>query len=780
MKKPRKQEQVNTDALPKWDETLPEFTLEDILAEFGGKSSLQDAPPAAPEAAPAQDAPSAQQDAAAQTQPTKDTQDAPAQKRPPHGRTAAADAPHRPSRFQFIRMENRPAQDEAPQKAPQQPAQDAPHGAPHRKAAEEPARSEQAQAPARPADTKETARAARPHGFRLVGMDGRPLGAPRTRDVPHSTAQAAGSPEEAAAPSPKPDPFSHRRAPEQEAAPHRPPRPVRLFKRTPQTEPEPTLQPDEAFSLYRRQLGTGRLRVALCGVPALFSLLLVLFQQTGWLSIGLLQDTYRLSLLFIGMMLLAAVLCYDTLALGVMQLLQFKPQLHALLAVTVLVGTVDSFRALRQARLPYSAAITLAIFIAGWSEVCRKMALLNTLQVARHAEKPRGIYEVPAVYGQTPGLRSAEGDLKQFMRSLAQPDYTQKIMRVYAPAALLLCAALAALIRMRVQVSFLWVLTVLLLGSLPLGGFLAFSRPYYRLSRRLARHGAAVCGWEGARAFEGTHAILIGDEDIFPKNSVSLNGMKMLPGWPVAKVVGYAAAAVSASGSALGELFEGLLQAEGARHYPVDKYRYYESGGIGAEIMGDIVLLGSLDFMKAMGVHMQGGSRIRQAVYVSVNGELAGIFALKYQTSDAVLRGLNSISHLRHFSMVLATRDFVVNPGFVKHKFGIPADRLIFPSLRERVRLSEQSGAARGVQGAILTQDNFGAFADAAAGGRVLKSAVQSSTWISVAGGLCGILLMALMAWLHAVRILNVGNLLLVLLLWALPCLLIHRWASRY
>ena len=50
-------------------------------------------------------------------------------------------------------------------------------------------------------------------------------------------------------------------------------------------------------------------------------------------------------------------------------------------------------------------------------------------------------------------------------------------------------------------------------------------------------------------------------------------------------------------------LFDRLLQAQFGRRCRADAYRCYDGGGIGAQIGQDVVLVGSLPFMRSMGVH---------------------------------------------------------------------------------------------------------------------------------------------------------------------------------
>ena len=116
------------------------------------------------------------------------------------------------------------------------------------------------------------------------------------------------------------------------------------------------------------------------------------------------------------------------------------------------------------------------------------------------------------------------------------------------------------------------------------GGAVAWSRPWCILSRRLQARGAALYGWTGACRLSGKLVVPISDQDLFPGESVKMNGVKYFGGHTPDQVVAYGSAVISAAGSGLSKIFEEQLEIRGARRYPVSKLRRYEVGGVGAEI----------------------------------------------------------------------------------------------------------------------------------------------------------------------------------------------------
>ena len=322
-----------------------------------------------------------------------------------------------------------------------------------------------------------------------------------------------------------------------------------------------------------------------------------------------------------------------------------------------------------------------------------------------------GIFELPQLLDRADSLRRDEADVDDFMRRLDRPDRAQTVLGVYTALMLPLSGALAYLISTRGENGFVLLWLLLLLGATPSAGALCFSGPFSVLARRLSSFGGALCGWHGAKLF-GAHK--------------------------AGRVIASALAALRAADSPLADLFETLLQAQYGKHLQATRFRVYDNNGIGAEVAGEVILVGSLGFVRSMGVHMPAGTRVRQAVYVSVDGELAGIFAVKYKPSPSTRKGLRDVLANRSFSVVLATRDFLITPELIGAKYELDAQSVIFPPLSERLRLSAIDPEKNGGQGGLIAKDTFGAFASTVAAGRTLKSVSGLSLALSLAAGVLG------------------------------------------
>lgn len=718
-KKKRIPQQVNTVAEP--EEVT--FTLEDIMREFG--SAPAQTPPPTHNATPAQPPepvappkPAEQPKPAVQSKPAASVP--PTVPQPPISVSAAPESrpPQRPHRPEAKKVPVQAPKAPRPRQAPPAPAKSAPSASPR---------------PEAPRHSKHTAPP--------------PVAAKRSPapPVPQPRKQAAKKP-----PAKKPCPA-----------------------------PQPAPTPEQLRKACSRQLGTSRLRLPLCAVLSVLLLALLVYQEYRLNWIPFLANSRTVGTLSVVLWTLCVLLAYNVLVKGFEQLFRLQIGLETLCAVSTVLVAIDAVTALKTAQLPYCAVSALGLTFALWGLSDGYLGNLHTLRMVQSAEEPKAIEQIPAAWNDKSGLFRSECNLGNFMRQLQQPDLTSKAMRIYSPIVLLLSLAISIYLSVTGKLPFVRAWMILLLGSTPLCGFLSYTRPFALLAKRLTKCGGAICGWAGSKIFSGRHILVLRDADVFPSGSISMNGVKLYSGYSMERVISYAAAVTAACESTLAPIFERYRAEQNCRRYSVGMYRYYEVGGVGAEVLDDVVLIGSLRFMNSMGVHMDAGMNVKQAVYLSINGELACVFAMKYKPSASVGSGLSAIARNTHLNAVLATRDFLITPDYLRYKYNVPADSFVYPSVKERLRLSEQDLSGQGTQGALLLKDNFSAFAHTVCGGRSLRTCVLIGTVVDLMAGAVGLILMLLLLFLDAIATASAFNLTLFLLVWTLPGLLLSRSTRR-
>ena len=534
-----------------------------------------------------------------------------------------------------------------------------------------------------------------------------------------------------------------------EKTPHaNPANDIRLVSAPAKEEKAPDVPPSPKEVLAAQRVGMGAVRLRLyLHVPVLLAAVLLLIYDGRGLD--LFPRLTGLSVwLSIALLLLTVILTPETLLRGLRDLFHLHISLYTLAIAAGVLSIVHSLPLIETGGRSYCCVVVIVCYFLQKSIYLDGSGQYYTLKTVCGFDNPMGIYDSPQLYEGTDSLRRSNANVPDFMEHFQREDFPRSILRIYSTAILPLSAAIAYLLSLYRSIRFSEAWLLLLLGAIPCGAMLCYYRPFATLAKRLSAFGGALCGWHGATIFGGCHSIILRDEDLFPLGNISSNGMKLYGSQKPSRVIAYALSALEAAGSPLSVVFDQLLHSQNGKRYHATAYRFYDDGGIGAEVLNDTVLVGSLPFMRSMGVEMPEGARVRQAVYVSVNGELSGVFAIKYKPSSSTRKGLRSVLMNHNFTVVLATRDFLITPEMLAAKYNLNTETIGYPVFSERIRLSEIDPNEKIRQGGLIAKDTFGAFASTVAAGHTLRICSLFSLVLSMTAGILGFVVCALLiAW---------------------------------
>ncbi len=593
--------------------------------------------------------------------------------------------------------------------------------------------------------------------------------------------EAEEEPPRTAAPQPeKAEPYSENWEPEYEQpiGDYVPPRPILFQPRSRLRELKRKLVagPEKRYYDLTEQ-GFGKLQAAI-----FFSILIVLLSAGATVLYALdLVPENRMKLLVFGQffaMLCAGALGAYQLMEGVADFLKLRFTLNTLLVFTFLACFADGVLALRELRVPCCAAFSLHVTMSLLATLHRRQTELGQMDTMRRATHLDSIVAVSEYHDGCQGLLRSEGQVEDFMDNYQAPSGPEQVLNLYALLATLvsmaICVAAAVLHR---SISFgVQVLSVSLLAAVPVTGFIAMTRPAAILQRRFHRLGVVLCGWQGVKGLCRRSLFPVDHSDLFPAGTCKLNGTKYYGSRDPNQVLAYCTALILADGSGLGELFVAQLSSYKDHHYTAHNYRSYEGGGIGAEVCGEPVLMGSSAFLKQMGVEVPEGIHVKQAVYASIDGELSGVFAISYGRASASAAAMNTLCGYRKLRPVLTCCDFILTEDFLKDRFGVHPRKVCLPERDVRKALAAMEPPEDAAALALVTSTGFAPFAYAVTGARSLNNACTMALAVHLVGGILGLAIMAALAVLGSASLLTPINLLLFELVWLIPGWLISEW----
>ena len=485
-----------------------------------------------------------------------------------------------------------------------------------------------------------------------------------------------------------------------------------------------------------------------------------------------------------GLLGLGVLLALDVVLVGLIRAFQLKFGMDTLAALACLFTLADGVQlALSpqpEDRLPYALACLAGLYFQLRGRYHKQLAARLSCRTAAASSHP---YRVTLDEGKWSGRDTYvkwQGDAQGFGSQIQADDGAQRIFRRFCPLLFTANVALSLLASLGTghPQRLLWTLSALFTATAAFGGGIAYGRSFHKAARRLTQSGAALAGWPGAaRAGRGNRVVLT-DADLFPPGHVELNGYKVLGDFPSERVVAYTATLILESGSGLGRLFHDQLRSMDGLLRKADRLTCYE-GGLSANIRGDQVLVGSASFMSLMDISLPQGLNVKNAVFCAIDGRLAGIFALNYTLPDTVFPAVEELL-LEKVGPVLATRDFNLIPAMLQQRFKLAADKMDFPPVERRRELSDPDQSHGDTLTALLCREGLLPFAEAIAAAKRLSVAARLGAVICCAGSALGLVLAAYLTSIGAYTSLSTLSLLVYLLTWLAPVWLLSGWAHRF
>lgn len=454
--------------------------------------------------------------------------------------------------------------------------------------------------------------------------------------------------------------------------------------------------------------------------------------------------------------------------------LHFTP--NTLLALTFLVCLADCALCLGEVRVPCTAVFCIQVFMSLWGAAMQRKTDTSRTDTMRGAKMLSGIGEKLEFDGDVTGFVRCDGDVDDFMDTYGKDGTPEKVLGWYCFGALI-----ASLIVGGVTVAMqglslgLQVAAASLLVAMPATMFISLARPALLLERKLYKLGVVICGWEGAKGLSRKARFPITGMDLFPADTVKLNGVKFYGEEVPAKVIGYAAAVAAKEGGSLAPLLTELKNSYNVENYEVESYKAY-AGGIGGGVDGTVVLIGTLPMLKAFNVEIPGDVRLPGGIGIALDGRFSCLLAVNYEKNRLVAHGLRVLTESSRVKPVLVTEDFVLSGAFLQKKFGIHPKKLLRPAPEERERLRAATVDKEDWVLALCVRPTLPAYGYAISGGRAYYYAVTLGMIIHILGGVLGLGAMLALSLLGRTDLLTPLNILLYQAVWLIPGFLITEW----
>ena len=394
-------------------------------------------------------------------------------------------------------------------------------------------------------------------------------------------------------------------------------------------------------------------------------------------------------------------------------------------------------------------------------------------KTVKSAKRPN-LVRVENIYGENNIIKSNTEDTRSFVSHINDKDASYTFWTFLSPLVIVSSVVFACVASFGTKTPqhFFWALAGISSVSTPFFTMLSFAFPFSVTEKSLHSIGAAISGWFSATNLAKKASVIVTDNDIFPKGTVTLHGLKVLGSFSLEQTVCYAASVIGETKSGLSDVFADLLKSRYGVRTGVKNLRYHESGGIEAEISNDTVLVGSAGFMLRSGVRLASGTNTKNAVFIAINGEPAGVFNINYKANIDVERALHLLVKKR-VPVVLAVRDFNMLPMMVEQTFSLRDGTLEYPEVEQRVDLSSEEQFVSNDAVAVITRSGLYPFSAAVLAAKKLRHATIRNILFTVACSVIGMMFMFYLMFIQKPILVTPHTVFLYMLLWCVPSYLL-------
>jgi len=270
--------------------------------------------------------------------------------------------------------------------------------------------------------------------------------------------------------------------------------------------------------------------------------------------------------------------------------------------------------------------------------------------------------------------------LRHFLKISYMTDPADHLSQLMAPAGFLLSLALCTASAFLTDTGIVASLTVFAVSCcicVPFTNMLCVNLPISRLCSIARRSGSMVAGWPAIDQFSKTNAVMLDIQDLFPRGTVILNGIRTFAGQRIDEAILDATALMCTVGGPLADVFDQIIKSRREILPKIGQPVYEDGKGVTGTVSGRQILIGTRELMQAHGIqppsrdyekkYIQSGKRL---VYLASDGCLVAMFIINYRSDlrrSQVLRRMER----NGIGLIVRTNDPNITPRFLAECFGL-------------------------------------------------------------------------------------------------------------
>lgn len=309
--------------------------------------------------------------------------------------------------------------------------------------------------------------------------------------------------------------------------------------------------------------------------------------------------------------------------------------------------------------------------------------------------------------------------------------------------------------------------------SVPVATLLSVNAPVRKLCKTLLSYGSMLSGYPSVKQFCDSTAIMIDANELFPAESISLEGIKTFEDYGIDESLLCGIAILKEAQNPIANAFDSVV-AENEETLPeVESVLYEDEIGLVGWIKSERILVGSRTLMEKYSVEVPNmeyeekyTSQGRQVTYLSRAGRLVAMFVTRY-TPDAQLKAEMQRAETNGISFLIRTTDYNVTNDLVAKLYDLFYRSIkVLPTGLGNVLREAEDTVEETSRSYLITNGKAASLARAVTGCVKIKHNISLSIIIQLIAVIFGLLVASTLSLYAGVQVMGSLEVLIYALFW--------------
>ena len=315
--------------------------------------------------------------------------------------------------------------------------------------------------------------------------------------------------------------------------------------------------------------------------------------------------------------------------------------------------------------------------------------------------------------------------------------------------------------------------------AIPVSTLLAVNLPVRKLCKTLLNYGAMLAGYPSIKQFCDSTAVMIDANELFPADSIELEGIKTFEDYNVDESLLCGIAILKEAQNPIANAFDSVVAETKEKLPDVESVLYEDEMGLVGWINSERILVGSRQLMEKYSVETPNPeyedkytSKGRQITYLARAGRLVAMFVTRYHADKELMAEMQR-AEANGISFLIRTTDYNINNDLIASLYNLFYRSIkVLPTglgnvLKEAQGIQEESSRSY-----LITHGKASSLSRAVSGSVRIKHNISLAIVIQLIAIILGMLVASTLALYAGVGVMGTLEVLMYAMFWGVAAII--------